>query len=44
MRFKNLLSLLTFCIKYIEIVDVGRIKNLSTYCREYENLNSVECN
>ena len=44
MRFANILSLPAFCKKYIEIGDVGRIKNLSTSCREYENLNLVECN
>ena len=44
MRLANLMSLPAFCIKYIEIGDVGRIKNLSPSCTEYENLNSVECN
>ena len=44
MRFANILSLPAFYIKYIEIGDVGRIENLSTSCREYESLNSVECN
>ena len=44
MRSANILNLPALCIKYIEVGDVGRIKNLSTSCREYENLNSVECN
>ena len=44
MRYANLLSLPAFCIKYIEIGDVGGIKNLSTTCGEYKNLSSVECN
>ena len=33
-----------FCKKYIKIGDVGKIKNLSVSCKEYEYLNSVECN
>ena len=37
MRFANILSLPAFCVKNIEIGDVGRIKNLSKSCWEYEN-------
>ena len=44
MGFSNILALPAFCIKYIEIGDVGRVKNLLTSCREHENLNSVKCN
>ena len=38
MRFANILSLPAFCINYVEIGDVERIKNLSKSCREYEIL------
>ena len=41
MRSANLLSLPAFCVKYIEIGDAGRIKNLSTSCREYEMIQRV---
>ena len=36
MRFANMLSLPAFCVKNIEIGDVGRIKNLSKSSWEYE--------
>ena len=36
MSSANILALPAFCIKYIQIGDLGRIKNLSTSCREHE--------
>ena len=44
MRFANILSLPAFRIKYIEIGDAGRIKNLSKSCREYEILFVFDAN
>ena len=44
MRFANILTLPAFCIKYVKIGDVEKIKNLSPSCTEYENLNSAERN
>ena len=38
MRFANILALHTFYKKYFQKGAAGRIKNLSTSGREYENL------